>query len=186
MKVTGWHCPVCGDIEFTDNDSLDRVWKGIEAMGEKAKARDAALLAHARKRLKLTQKQAAELTGGGHNAFSPVSFYNPECSPPAEAGIALAGTKIFFPLSSRALLLMRHPECRSEHPLKVLAAPTLGDGVVSITHGTVWNKKVVTSTNWKLSQLTHHFVVAENKEVLKQCGAADLAPMPLMMEESAK
>jgi len=63
-KVTG------GDIEFTDNDSSDRVWKGIEAMGEKAKARDAALLAHARKRLKLTQKQAAELTGGGHNAFS--------------------------------------------------------------------------------------------------------------------
>jgi hypothetical protein len=39
-------------------------------MGEKAKARDAALLAHARKRLRLTQKQAAELTGGGHNAFS--------------------------------------------------------------------------------------------------------------------
>jgi HTH-type transcriptional regulator/antitoxin MqsA len=39
-------------------------------LGEKAKARDAALLAHARKRLKLTQKQAAELTGGGHNAFS--------------------------------------------------------------------------------------------------------------------
>ena len=69
-KATGWHCPVCGDIEFTDNDSSDRVWKGIEAMGEKAKARDAALLAHARKRLKLTQKQAAELTGGGHNAFS--------------------------------------------------------------------------------------------------------------------
>lgn len=69
-KVTGWHCPVCGDIEFTDNDSSDRVWEAIEAMGEKAKARDAALLAHARKRLKLTQKQAAELTGGGHNAFS--------------------------------------------------------------------------------------------------------------------
>lgn len=102
---------------------------------------------------------------------SPVSFYNPECPPPAEAGIALAGTKIFFPLSSRALLLMRHPECRSEHPLKVLAAPTLGDGVVSITHGTVWNKKVVTSTNWKLLQLAHHFVVAENNEILKQCGA---------------
>ncbi|MBI5439465.1 MAG: type II toxin-antitoxin system MqsA family antitoxin [Nitrosomonadales bacterium] len=69
-KVTGWHCPVRGDIEFTDSDSSDRVWKGIEAMGEKVKAREAALLAHVRKRLKLTQKQAAELTGGGHNAFS--------------------------------------------------------------------------------------------------------------------
>ena len=20
-KVTGWHCPVCGDIEYTDQDS---------------------------------------------------------------------------------------------------------------------------------------------------------------------
>jgi len=98
---------------------------------------------------------------------SPVSFYNPECPPPAEAGIALAGTKIFFPLNSRTLLLMRHPECRSEHPLKVLADPMLGDGIISITRGTVWNQKVVTSTNWKLLQLSHHFVVAENKGVLK-------------------
>lgn len=69
-KVKGWHCPVCGEIEFTDNDSSDRMWDAIETLGAKAKKRDAALLAHARKRLKLTQKQAAELTGGGHNAFS--------------------------------------------------------------------------------------------------------------------
>ena len=68
--VIGWHCPVCGEIEFTENESSERVWNAIEAMGAKARARDAALLAHARKRLKLTQKQAAELTGGGHNAFS--------------------------------------------------------------------------------------------------------------------
>ena len=102
---------------------------------------------------------------------SPVSFYNPECPPPAEAGIALAGTKVLFPLSSRTLLIMRHPECRSEHPLKVLADPMHGDGVVPITHGMVWNQRVVASTNWKLLRLAHHFVVAENKNVLEQCGA---------------
>lgn len=102
---------------------------------------------------------------------SPVSFYNPKCPPPDEAGIALAGTKIFFPLSSRFLLLMRHPECRTEHPLKVLSEPMLGDGAISITHGAVWNKIIVASTNWKLLQLAHHFVVAENKNVLEQCGA---------------
>jgi len=34
-------------------------------------------------------------------ADSPVSFYNPACLPPAEAGIGLAGTIVFFPLSSR-------------------------------------------------------------------------------------
>lgn len=101
---------------------------------------------------------------------SPVSFYNPGCPPPAEAGVALAGTKIFFPLSSCHLLLMRHPECRSEHPLKVLDDPMLADGVIPVTHGTVWNHEVVTNTNWKLSQLAHHFVVAESEEALKQCG----------------
>lgn len=69
-KVTGWHCPVCGDIEYTDKDSSDRMWDAVETLGAKAKARDVALLVHARKRLKLTQKQAAQLTGGGHNAFS--------------------------------------------------------------------------------------------------------------------
>lgn len=68
-QVTGWHCPACNEIEFTENDSSDRVWNAIEELGKKAKARDAALLAHARKCLKLTQRQAAELTGGGHNAF---------------------------------------------------------------------------------------------------------------------
>jgi len=68
--IKGWHCPVCGDIEFIDKENSDRVWNAIEELGAKAKARDAALLAHVRKRLKLTQKQAAELTGGGHNAFS--------------------------------------------------------------------------------------------------------------------
>ncbi|MDP2879113.1 MAG: DUF4238 domain-containing protein [Sulfuricella sp.] len=104
---------------------------------------------------------------------SPVSFYNPECPPPGEAGVALAGTKIFFPLSSRHLLLMRHPECRSEHTLKVLDDPVLVDGVIPIAHGAVWNHEVVTSTNWKLSQLAHHFVVAESETELKQCGCLD-------------
>ena len=69
-NVTGWHCPVCGEIEYIDQDSSERVWDAIDAVSTKARARDAALLVHARKRLKLTQKQAAELTGGGHNAFS--------------------------------------------------------------------------------------------------------------------
>lgn len=69
-QVTGWHCPVCGEIEYTDETDSNRVWQAIETMGAQARARDAALLVHARKRLKLTQKQAAELTGGGHNAFS--------------------------------------------------------------------------------------------------------------------
>lgn len=69
-NVTGWHCPVCGEIEYTDQDSSDRTWAALDALVAQAKARDSAILVKTRKRLKLTQKQAAELTGGGHNAFS--------------------------------------------------------------------------------------------------------------------
>jgi HTH-type transcriptional regulator / antitoxin MqsA len=68
-QVTGWHCSVCGEIEFSDNESSERHWDAIEALSNKAKKRDAALLARTRKLLKLTQVQAAALTGGGHNAF---------------------------------------------------------------------------------------------------------------------
>lgn len=69
-NVKGWHCPVCGEIEYADQENSERVWSALEKLNERAKERDAALLVHVRKRLKLTQKQAAELTGGGHNAFS--------------------------------------------------------------------------------------------------------------------
>jgi HTH-type transcriptional regulator/antitoxin MqsA len=69
-NVAGWHCPVCGDIQYENREDAARVWQAIDMLSAKAKARDSAVLVKTRKRLKLTQKQAAELTGGGHNAFS--------------------------------------------------------------------------------------------------------------------
>lgn len=99
---------------------------------------------------------------------SPVSFYNPACPPPAEAGIALAGTKVFFPLSSQKLLLMRHPECRSESPLTILAEPTAQNTTVALTHGVIWSASVVSNTNWKLARLAHELFVADSDVVLKQ------------------
>lgn len=99
---------------------------------------------------------------------SPVSFFNPACPPPAEAGIGLAGTKVFFPLSSRKLLLMRHPECRSESPLTILAEPTAQSKPVALTHGAIWNASVVSNTNRKLARLAHELFVADSKVVLKQ------------------
>lgn len=68
--VSGWHCPVCGEIEYADNDSAERVWGALDALSAQNLAQDAALLAATRRRLKLTQAQAAQLTGGGKNAFS--------------------------------------------------------------------------------------------------------------------
>lgn len=99
---------------------------------------------------------------------SPVSFYNPACPSPAEAGLGLAGTKVFFPLSSRKLLLMRHPECRSESPLAILAEPVAQSCTVALSYGSVWDANVVSRTNWKLARLAHELFVADCEITLKQ------------------
>jgi hypothetical protein len=103
---------------------------------------------------------------------SPVSLYNPRIPPPDEAGIALAGTMVFFPLSSRYVLVMRHPNVRavpSFSHLSVLSEPPVTDGVISITHGGVWDADVVNGFNWKMMQLSDRLIVAESQEVLQAC-----------------
>ncbi|MDO8927109.1 MAG: DUF4238 domain-containing protein [Sideroxyarcus sp.] len=99
---------------------------------------------------------------------SPVSFYNSACPPPAEPGVGLAGTIVFFPLSSRKLLLMRHPECRSAKPLTVLEKPTAQSSTVALSHGVVWDAAIVRNTNWKLARLAHELFVADNEATLRQ------------------
>lgn len=103
---------------------------------------------------------------------SPVSLYNAKAPPPAEPGLALAGTIVFFPLSSRYALLMRHPEIRTDPDiprLAVLPEPPPEDGRLSITHGAVWSTKVVNNFNWKMVQLSDRLIVGESKEVLEAC-----------------
>lgn len=68
--IFGWHCPKCGEVEFLDQDGSERFQAALEALSAEAAKEDAARLARIRKRLGLTQKQAATLTGGGVNAFS--------------------------------------------------------------------------------------------------------------------
>ncbi len=103
---------------------------------------------------------------------SPVSLYNPMAPPPAEPGLALVGTIVFFPLSSRHALLMRHPEFRTDpdvSPLAALPEPPVEDGHIAITHGAVWSPDVVNNFNWKMAQLSDRLVVGEKKEVLEVC-----------------
>jgi len=45
---------------------------------------------------------------------SPVSFFNPKFPPPSEPGISLVGTIVLFPLSSKHLLLLQHPELQQD------------------------------------------------------------------------
>ncbi|HWS26664.1 MAG TPA: type II toxin-antitoxin system MqsA family antitoxin, partial [Xanthomonadales bacterium] len=67
--VTGWHCPVCGEVEFDPGEGV-RYNAAVEALHARAAKADAAALRAIRKRLKLSQAQAALIAGGGHNAFS--------------------------------------------------------------------------------------------------------------------
>ncbi len=98
---------------------------------------------------------------------SPVCFYNPHIQPPAEAGIGLAGTIVFFPLCSSHLLLMRHPECRKLHPLAKLPLPPSEDRFVQLARGMIWPATVVASTNFKIAALAGDLIVAANMDILR-------------------
>ena len=103
---------------------------------------------------------------------SPISLYNSEALPPAEAGLALAGTFVFFPLNSRFTLIMRHPEFHKDSSISavtVLPDPPNEDGRLSITHGAVWSRKVITNFNWKMVQLSDRLIVGKSKDIIEAC-----------------
>lgn len=68
-NTSGWRCGSCGEVEF-DAESAVRYAAAGDALVMAARKRAGDELRRIRKRLKLTQEQAARLTGGGHNAFS--------------------------------------------------------------------------------------------------------------------
>ena len=67
--VDGWHCPRCGEIEFARGEGK-RYARAVEKLREAIDKKESAELARIRKKLKLTQRQAAAIAGGGVNAFS--------------------------------------------------------------------------------------------------------------------
>lgn len=68
-KVAGWHCPHCHEVEF-DSGEGERFAAAIKRIAAEIDKREAGELVRIRKKLKLTQQQAARITGGGPNAFS--------------------------------------------------------------------------------------------------------------------
>ena len=67
--VDGWHCPECGEVEFANNEGV-RYAEALASLQKKVDADESAELARIRKKLKLSQRRAAEIAGGGVNAFS--------------------------------------------------------------------------------------------------------------------
>jgi len=98
--VTGDYCPNCGEIVIGQGDT-DRV---MAAMGQfnthvNSTLADPAFIRRVRLKLALNQRQASDLFGGGHNAFS--RYEKGSATPP------VAVVKLLT-------LLDRHPELLSE------------------------------------------------------------------------
>jgi len=68
-KNAGWHCPHCHEVEF-DAGEGKRFADAIKRIAGEVDAKESAELARIRRKLKLTQPEAARITGGGPNAFS--------------------------------------------------------------------------------------------------------------------
>ncbi|MCX7035889.1 MAG: type II toxin-antitoxin system MqsA family antitoxin [Proteobacteria bacterium] len=100
VNVTGDFCPAC-DEAVLDADQSRRVMDGIQAFNKLVNASlvDPQFIASVRKKLDLDQREAAEIFGGGVNAFS--RYENGKAKPP------LALVKLLK-------VLDRHPELLSE------------------------------------------------------------------------
>lgn len=97
--VEGWLCVGCGELEFADQEAAQRFFEQVTALQRVERSRQASELRAIRKRLKLTQRQAAELFGGGTNSFSD---YERGTTRPARSTILLLK------------LLDHHPELLGE------------------------------------------------------------------------
>jgi HTH-type transcriptional regulator/antitoxin MqsA len=86
-------------MEFETQDSARSFFERVTAAQQQERLRQASELRAIRKRLKLTQRQAAELFGGGANAFSE---YERGATRPARSTVILLQ------------LLDHHPELLQE------------------------------------------------------------------------
>lgn len=98
--VTADFCPAC-DESITDMTETERVMREMQAFNKQVNAAivDPAFIANVRKKLDLGQREAAEIFGGGINAFS--RYENGKTKPP------LALVKLLK-------LLDRHPDLLTE------------------------------------------------------------------------
>ena len=100
MSVTGDFCPACAE-SILDAAESDRVMREMRAFSKQVNAAivDPVFIMNVRKKLDLDQREAAELFGGGINAFS--RYENGKTKPP------LALVKLLK-------LLDKHPDLLNE------------------------------------------------------------------------
>jgi len=81
LKIAGDFCPACGESIHGAEDS-ERVMREMQAFARQVNAAivDPAFIVKVRKKLALDQREAAEMFGGGVNAFS--RYENGKTRPP--------------------------------------------------------------------------------------------------------
>ena len=81
LKTTGDFCPVCGE-SIHDAEDSERMMREMQAFNRQVNAAivDPAFIIKVRKKLMLDQREAAEIFGGGVNAFS--RYENGKTKPP--------------------------------------------------------------------------------------------------------
>ena len=67
--LSGWICGACDEVEF-DADSARRYAAAGDELVRRERTRQSKEIRRIRRKLHLSQLDAARLTGGGHNAFS--------------------------------------------------------------------------------------------------------------------
>jgi HTH-type transcriptional regulator/antitoxin MqsA len=98
-ELTGWHCPNCGESEFSTHEDAQRFSDEVANAMQLIDKEQAKKLRAIRKRLGLKQSEAAAIFGGGVNAFSE---YERGIRQPSKSTVLLLQ------------LLDHHPELLSE------------------------------------------------------------------------
>lgn len=68
-ELSGWRCSACDEVEF-DAESARRYAAAGDELVLRNRERQSQEIRRVRRKLSLSQADAAHLTGGGHNAFS--------------------------------------------------------------------------------------------------------------------
>lgn len=102
---------------------------------------------------------------------SPVSFYNIAFRPPTEAGIALAGTRVLFPLDAQHALILRHPtylQDTLENAIEEIFYDESDLAEFDLKYGIVVTEDQVKWFNYAMLQLSDKYVVGKSRIMIEQ------------------
>jgi hypothetical protein len=102
---------------------------------------------------------------------SPVSFYNKAFPPPWEAGIALAGTRVLFPLDAQHALILRHPtylQDTHENAIEEIFYNESDLAEFNLLYGIVVTEDEVKQFNSAMLQLSDKYVVGKSRIMIEQ------------------